>query len=374
MIDASATQKLTRFRHDDLKPSNILIHGSTVLLTDFGFWYAKLHGGFATTTDHICDSLDTSDTGITTTRGPPSHSTIRYSAPEVFRQTPRSRLTDVWSLGCVLCDIVARLLGFKLETMKSVLRETGNCIDSYAENRVALSRWFTKLAQDPELPSFDERVWLISFIMNVLLEPNRLLRPTAAQILERLQDLPRFHHNCSWIGSCCKTTLWFDFSMSLFKDSPWKQLSALHGGREWVAVIFLNTSLRVLSCSDNLPLPADVDEFLGGGIDKLRATVDRLEGRAQNDLTLSPLNADFKVPFEHFAKSLYLSGHEDVHMERMKLPLQLRDNSDSSFQGSFLVTTILAPLQLKRQPYAYRTPFVAMMLQLTSTLVDPSEE
>ena len=25
-------------RHDDLKPHNILVHGSKVLLTDFGFW------------------------------------------------------------------------------------------------------------------------------------------------------------------------------------------------------------------------------------------------------------------------------------------------------------------------------------------------
>lgn len=33
---------LTYARHDDLKPSNILIHGTNVLLTDFGFWYASL--------------------------------------------------------------------------------------------------------------------------------------------------------------------------------------------------------------------------------------------------------------------------------------------------------------------------------------------
>ncbi len=34
---------LKYIRHDDLKPNNILIHGSNVLLTDFGVWYDQAY-------------------------------------------------------------------------------------------------------------------------------------------------------------------------------------------------------------------------------------------------------------------------------------------------------------------------------------------
>jgi serine/threonine protein kinase len=154
-------------------------------------------------------SLDSSDTGITTTAGPPSHSTRRYSAPEVFDQSQRSRLTDIWSLGCVLADILSRLLGHKLDAMKTFWCSNGSKFDSYAENTEATTAWFTNLAKSTAQAGGQHQrsdMWLISFVGHILLERDRLKRPTAEQVLARLISLYSevdIAPTRLWIGACC---------------------------------------------------------------------------------------------------------------------------------------------------------------------------
>ena len=36
-VDCPQTLWLTQLRHEDLKPQNVLVHGTNILLTDFGF-------------------------------------------------------------------------------------------------------------------------------------------------------------------------------------------------------------------------------------------------------------------------------------------------------------------------------------------------
>ncbi|KAH6629111.1 kinase-like domain-containing protein [Boeremia exigua] len=172
-------------RHDDLKPNNILIHGANILLTDFGF------------------CLDSSDSGISTTVGPPSHSTRRYSAPEVFDHDPRSRLTDIWSLGCVLADIVSRLFGYKLDGMKAYWLSCGSKFDSYAENRVATTAWYSGLLQNTIDPSWR---LVLSIIWTELLERDRVKRPSAEQVLTTLLMMRSPSQDALWVGPCCRAS------------------------------------------------------------------------------------------------------------------------------------------------------------------------
>ena len=78
-------------RHKDIKPHNILVHGNSLIYTDFG------------------SSLDYSASTRSVTTGFPNSVTRRYAAPEVHDWSPRSSKTDVFSLGCVYLEILCAL-------------------------------------------------------------------------------------------------------------------------------------------------------------------------------------------------------------------------------------------------------------------------
>ncbi|KAF2686401.1 kinase-like protein, partial [Lentithecium fluviatile CBS 122367] len=92
-----------RIRHRDLKPPNILVHGSNVLITDFGF------------------SRDSNDTR-STTEGPPTGTTAKYNAPEVADHGQRSFSADIWSLGCIFLEMFSVLKGFEVEKLSAFMR------------------------------------------------------------------------------------------------------------------------------------------------------------------------------------------------------------------------------------------------------------
>ncbi|KAK1749723.1 hypothetical protein QBC47DRAFT_311471 [Echria macrotheca] len=104
---AEAVQALHKenCRHGDLKPENILcfrkgkdgvaVHAVCFVIADVGL--AKMHNDITALRD-----------GKTTTMG----RTMMYSPPELeFRKdTPRSRLFDIWSLGCIFLECVVWLV------------------------------------------------------------------------------------------------------------------------------------------------------------------------------------------------------------------------------------------------------------------------
>lgn len=79
-----------RIRHKDLKPQNILLKGTKVLITDFG------------------TALDWNDESRATTTGDPGPISITYAAPEVVDRERRSESSDIWSLGCVFVEMTVR--------------------------------------------------------------------------------------------------------------------------------------------------------------------------------------------------------------------------------------------------------------------------
>jgi serine/threonine protein kinase len=159
-------------RHEDLKPQNVLIHGDNILLTDFGF------------------SLNFSDDSISTTTGRPSAWTIRYSAPEVLDFEPRNRATDIWSLGCILLEMVFGFYGTSLRDLKERWKSTGNGQCSYARNQDAVeARFLDLLAQPPDLYAGTLKVKHLSVLIRMMLREDRLQRPSAQQIVDRLSDI-----------------------------------------------------------------------------------------------------------------------------------------------------------------------------------------
>ena len=97
-------------RHKDVKPTNILVHGSTVLFTDFGLAhdYSNTMHTFATS-------------GIMST-GTPEAFTRRYAAPEVLDCDPRNNKADIFSLGCVFLEIWTALTEKGLEDLEGFLQ------------------------------------------------------------------------------------------------------------------------------------------------------------------------------------------------------------------------------------------------------------
>lgn len=178
-------------RHEDLKPQNVLIHGDNILLTDFGF------------------SLDFSDDSVSTTTGRPSAWTLRYSAPEVLDFEPRNRATDIWSLGCVLLEMVSGFYGLRLLELKEKWKRTGNGQSSFARNNDAVRAWFREaqlLGKDEDAPT----VKYLCLLIRLMLRKDRLHRPTAQQIVDRISDLsvlvaehpPRYTATCKGPKPC----------------------------------------------------------------------------------------------------------------------------------------------------------------------------
>ncbi len=84
--------------HRDLKPANVFLHevadGTTVAkLVDFGI---------SKTIDQLDGQIETALTRVGTVVG-----TLQYMSPEQARGAPLDARTDLWSLGCVLFELLA---------------------------------------------------------------------------------------------------------------------------------------------------------------------------------------------------------------------------------------------------------------------------
>ncbi|KAF2204221.1 hypothetical protein GQ43DRAFT_453902 [Delitschia confertaspora ATCC 74209] len=119
--DSDATSE--SFRHGDLKPENIL----RFLVSDgLGTWkiadmgLAKHH----MSPTHVRDTLGVHGHAQTSTR----YGTARYEPPEVFTKplAARSRRYDVWSLGCIVMELVIWLL-YGYDKIQEFLRERVEC-------------------------------------------------------------------------------------------------------------------------------------------------------------------------------------------------------------------------------------------------------
>jgi serine/threonine protein kinase len=88
-----------QIHHEDLKPSNILISSHGLYITDFG-----TATGFSNVTHSITESGE---------RGTP-----KYFSPEAACYDPCGRAPDIFSLGCIVFEIILFCNRYSLKEMK----------------------------------------------------------------------------------------------------------------------------------------------------------------------------------------------------------------------------------------------------------------
>ncbi|KAI4617644.1 uncharacterized protein J4E87_008280 [Alternaria ethzedia] len=151
--------------------------------------------------DCLCNGLlDFSDDSVSTTTGRPSAWTIRYSAPEVLDSEPRNRASDIFSLGCVLIEMVSGLYGHSLSEVKEYWKKSSNGQSSFARNPQATSSWIDLLSDRPEVGRLDQ---IVNFLPELLVT-KRLDRPSAQSVVHILEDLSlHFHEPPRLFNTCC---------------------------------------------------------------------------------------------------------------------------------------------------------------------------
>jgi serine/threonine protein kinase len=118
-------------RHKDLKPSNVLVKGTEIWITDFG------------------SAREFSSTEPTTTDGTGRGFTRLYSAPEVIMMDKRGRKSDVFSLGCIFAEMATVSAKKSVPNFKTFRkRSTGFATADYHATLTSSYEWLKRL-QDP---------------------------------------------------------------------------------------------------------------------------------------------------------------------------------------------------------------------------------
>lgn len=169
-------------RHNDIKPQNVLVDGSRVLLTDFGI------------------SLDWSETLQTTTFGPAAM-TPMYSAPEVTGEDQsRNTFSDIWSLGCVFLEMMTVLKERSVHDFRQYLSEKSTNSGTYSQNLSHIRRWINILGANLNGP---EKRFLET--IDHMIADNPQSRPTAERLRREILGFDSSSTQ-SFFGDCCRTT------------------------------------------------------------------------------------------------------------------------------------------------------------------------
>jgi hypothetical protein len=147
--------------------------------------------------------------------------------------------------------------------MKQFWCTQGTYMDSFANNSQANRTWFESLSHDrveSQYGSTRKYMWLLSFTYHVLLNEKRLLRPSAQQILDRLQDLDAVYPVDPMVAHCCTVDAGSTTSLlASYKWIPqWPMLDLMSADRS-LAHVFLDVDLRILATSGNLPALEDAN-------------------------------------------------------------------------------------------------------------------
>lgn len=144
-------------RHKDIKPQNILVHENSLVFTDFG-----LSKDFSELSTSI-----TSDWAV---------GTRSYYAPEMANGKPRGTSADVFSLGCVLLEILSALVSLTPDDRSHFLS-----LKPYHRNLKEMQAWIKERLSRSNLSDF----WLQTCRPMVAEFPTQ--RPKMSDILLRLK-------------------------------------------------------------------------------------------------------------------------------------------------------------------------------------------
>ncbi|KAH7405851.1 kinase-like domain-containing protein [Phaeosphaeria sp. MPI-PUGE-AT-0046c] len=181
LISATAYLHDQKIRHKDLKPSNVLLAKDQMWLSDFG-----------SATDFSLLSQSATDNE----RGTP-----RYFSPEVAAWQPNGRASDIFSLGCVLLEI---LILHEQGTLQ-FMRENRSADPSFHANIKNVAKWLD--GPGSQRWSF-RRIGVVDQI-RAMLYHNPTKRPTARKLMVRFTGYDLSHtidSKYSIFGECCRSS------------------------------------------------------------------------------------------------------------------------------------------------------------------------
>lgn len=153
-----------KVKHRDMKPSNILVKGKLIYLSDFG------------------ESEDFSKNDISQTANS-FHSTHRYAAPELDPSNERpthGRKTDVFSLGCIYVEMLTIRMEQSLQLFIRRRKKHNNKLDLYYLKLEAVKDWLGYLEDSTNR-------FLIDITLQMIVE-NPDERIAAEQIVFRFKN------------------------------------------------------------------------------------------------------------------------------------------------------------------------------------------
>ncbi len=121
VVDAVAAAHSRHIVHRDLKPSNIMLTPSCAKVLDFGIAKRQRETAQIDTQQKTATALEPTLAG-----------TVAYMAPEVLAGEPAGPQSDLWSLGCVLFELVSGRPAFSGVTtldLTSAIRESTPDLD-----------------------------------------------------------------------------------------------------------------------------------------------------------------------------------------------------------------------------------------------------
>ncbi|KAF2269233.1 hypothetical protein CC78DRAFT_612685 [Lojkania enalia] len=158
-----------RIRHADIKPHNILVRGHNVFISDFGI------------------SRLVSEPDSTSSSNSPS--TPLYAPLEISEHLPHGRKADIFSLGCVVLEVLSLAQGKSLRDLHNHLgfikRKThlpGNSLAYYKVNGKLMS-WISMMQRNSNEST--RRIW---GICQRMLQDRIDLRPSAKLLLEEIRE------------------------------------------------------------------------------------------------------------------------------------------------------------------------------------------
>jgi serine/threonine protein kinase len=160
-----------RVKHKDIKPSNILIHGTNPVIADMGISH-----GF---------DIDSKSSGL-------SAGSAAYMAPEVLKGQVRGRRQDVWSMLCCYMEILA----FLKDMDRGTFRKSMEPIYFYDYDLVV--GWLNTLK--PGAVDEEELAFVQLLLDSFKKDPEE--RPYALDLAEQIQAICK-QRPYKYIGECC---------------------------------------------------------------------------------------------------------------------------------------------------------------------------
>jgi serine/threonine protein kinase len=167
--------------HEDIKPKNIVHHGSRIYFTDFSS-SRRLEAGQDTSTDS------------------PAMATWLFAAPEAMSENGmvlrHGSKTDVFSLGLVFMEMLAVSIGVDMEEMKDYLFGESRQNMRYCRVVNEVATFLTNSVS----PRFGLALW--EQCLKDMLKPDRHARPSAEDVLGILISSPLFRSDK--LCPCCE--------------------------------------------------------------------------------------------------------------------------------------------------------------------------